>query len=38
MLKKLISFGFAPSGNLICFDYKNHEEDPIVVFWEHEDA
>ncbi|MEI4803435.1 SMI1/KNR4 family protein [Bacillus sp. FJAT-51639] len=36
--KELIPFAFDPAGNLICFDYKNHEEDPIVVFWEHEDA
>lgn len=27
-----------PAGNLICFDYKDHEENPIVVFWEHENA
>ncbi|MFB6468425.1 SMI1/KNR4 family protein [Cytobacillus sp. Hz8] len=27
-----------PAGNLICFDYKNHENNPIVVFWEHENA
>ncbi|MGH1325927.1 SMI1/KNR4 family protein [Bacillus pretiosus] len=27
-----------PAGNLICFDYKEHEENPIVVFWEHEGA
>ncbi|PGZ98490.1 1,3-beta-glucan synthase regulator [Bacillus pseudomycoides] len=36
--KELVPFGIDPAGNLICFDYKNHEEDPIVVFWEHEDA
>ncbi|ASI73563.1 SMI1/KNR4 family protein [Bacillus cereus] len=36
--KELIPFAFDPAGNLICFDYKNHEENPIVVFWEHEDA
>jgi len=34
----LIPFAFDPAGNLICFDYKNHEENPIVVFWEHEGA
>lgn len=32
----LVPFAFDPAGNLICFDYKNHKEDPIVVFWEHE--
>ncbi|NMD71269.1 SMI1/KNR4 family protein [Bacillus sp. DNRA2] len=36
--KKIIPFAFDPSGNLICFDYKNHEDNPIVVFWEHENA
>lgn len=36
--KKIIPFAFDPSGNLICFDYKNHEDDPIVIFWEHENA
>jgi hypothetical protein len=39
--KKLIPFAFDPSGNLICFDYKDckdYEDDPIVVFWEHENA
>jgi len=34
----LVPFAFDPAGNLICFDYKNHKEDPIVVFWEHEGA
>ncbi|SFD39298.1 SMI1 / KNR4 family (SUKH-1), partial [Bacillus sp. 491mf] len=36
--KELVLFGIDSAGNLICFDYKNHEENPIVVFWEHEDA
>lgn len=27
-----------PAGNLICLDYKNNTENPIVVFWEHENA
>ncbi|QWG42503.1 SMI1/KNR4 family protein (plasmid) [Bacillus mycoides] len=36
--KDVVHFGIDPAGNLICFDYKNHEENPIVVFWEHEDA
>ncbi|MDM5186248.1 SMI1/KNR4 family protein [Bacillus sp. DX4.1] len=34
----VIPFAIDPSGNLICFDYKNQKEDPIVVFWEHEGA
>ncbi len=36
--KKIIPFAFDPSGNLICFDYTDHEDNPIVVFWEHENA
>jgi hypothetical protein len=36
--KKIIPIVFDPSGNLICFDYKEHEDNPIVVFWEHENA
>ncbi|MDY0404691.1 SMI1/KNR4 family protein [Virgibacillus sp. 179-BFC.A HS] len=35
---KVIPFAFDPAGNLICFDYKDHEDNPIVVFWEHENA
>lgn len=34
----VIPFAFDPAGNLICFDYKNNEDSPIVVFWEHEGA
>ena len=34
----LVPFAFDPAGNLICFDYKDHEDSPIVVFWEHENA
>ena len=36
--KGLVPFAVDPAGNLICFDYKNHEYNPIVVFWEHENA
>ncbi|OAB45510.1 SMI1/KNR4 family protein [Paenibacillus glacialis] len=36
--KELIPIAFDPAGNLICFDYKNHKDEPIVVFWEHENA
>lgn len=36
--KELIPIAFDPAGNLICFDYKNHEGNPIVVFWEYENA
>ncbi|WP_332651328.1 SMI1/KNR4 family protein [Lysinibacillus sp. 54212] len=36
--KGLVPFGFDPAGNLICFDYKDNDDNPIVVFWEHENA
>jgi len=36
--KELIPFDFDPAGDLICFDYKDNENNPIVVFWEHENA
>lgn len=36
--KKIVPFAFDPAGNLICFDYKNDENNPVVVFWEHENA
>jgi hypothetical protein len=35
---EIIPFAFDPSGNLICFDYKDDEANPNVVFWEHENA
>ena len=35
---RVVPFAFDPAGNLICFDYKDHEDIPIVVFWEHENA
>jgi len=35
---EVVPFAFDPAGNLICFDYKGHKENPIVVFWEHENA
>jgi hypothetical protein len=36
--KKVIPFAFDPGGNLICFDYKDNEEKPVIVFWNHEGA
>lgn len=35
---KVIAFANDPAGNLICFDYKENEDNPIVVFWEPENA
>ncbi|MEW5568628.1 SMI1/KNR4 family protein [Rossellomorea marisflavi] len=34
----LVPFAFDLAGNLLCFDYKNHERNPVIVFWEHENA
>ncbi|CAH1225046.1 hypothetical protein PAECIP111890_05732 [Paenibacillus sp. JJ-223] len=34
----VIPFAFDPAGNLICFDYKESEDMPKIVFWEHEGA
>ncbi|WP_430482696.1 SMI1/KNR4 family protein [Rossellomorea marisflavi] len=34
----LVPFAFDPAGNLLCFDYKIHESNPAIVFWEHENA
>jgi len=36
--KGLVPFAFDPAGDLICFDYKDHGDNPIIVFWEHENA
>ena len=36
--QKVVPFAFDPAGNLLCFDYKDDENNPIVVFWEHENA
>ncbi len=36
--QKVVPFAFDPAGNLICFDYKDDENNPIVVFWEHENT
>ncbi|MEK5521408.1 SMI1/KNR4 family protein [Heyndrickxia sp. FSL W8-0423] len=36
--QKVFPIANDPAGNLICFDYKNNKENPIVVFWEHENA
>lgn len=34
--KKIIPFGRDPFGNLICFDYRKGEFEPVVVFFDHE--
>ncbi len=37
LTEKVIPFSEESFGNLICFDYMNNEQ-PIIVFWEHEKA
>ncbi|MBC6309914.1 SMI1/KNR4 family protein [Listeria sp. FSL L7-1582] len=34
----VIPFAFDPAGNLICFDYRNNQNNPTVVYWNHENA
>lgn len=36
--EKVFPIANDPAGNLICLDYKNNTDSPIVVFWEHENA
>lgn len=36
--KGLVPIVLDPAGNLVCFDYNNNYNSPIVVFWEHENA
>ena len=37
LIEKVIPFAEDPFGNLLCFDYRNNEQ-PTIVFWEHEKA
>lgn len=37
MIDEIIPFARDPFGNLLCFDYRNNDQ-PTVVFWEHEKA
>ncbi|WP_150275714.1 SMI1/KNR4 family protein [Paenibacillus tepidiphilus] len=36
-MKGLVPFGRDPFGNLICFDYRNTQESPPIVFFDHEE-
>ncbi|MBX4162504.1 MULTISPECIES: SMI1/KNR4 family protein [Priestia] len=36
--KKVFPIANDPARNLICLDYKNNIDNPIVVFWEHENV
>jgi len=37
LIEKIIPFAEDPFGNMICFDYRDNNQ-PVVVFWEHETA
>ncbi|KXY46992.1 MULTISPECIES: SMI1/KNR4 family protein [Bacillus] len=34
---KIYPFARDPFGNLLCFDYRNNTDSPIIVFWDHEE-
>ncbi|WLR43226.1 SMI1/KNR4 family protein [Bacillus carboniphilus] len=34
--KRMLPIADDPAGNLICFDFKDHEDNPSIVFWNHE--
>jgi len=36
LVDKIIPFAEDPFGNMICFDYRNDDTNPIVVFWDNE--
>ncbi len=34
--KRVLPFADDPFGNLICFDYRETDNNPPIVFWDHE--
>ncbi|MBQ3138575.1 MAG: SMI1/KNR4 family protein [Ruminococcus sp.] len=36
--KNLIAFGSDPFGNYWCFDYNNGNDEPVIVYYDHESA
>ncbi len=36
--EKIFPFAIDPAGNYICFDYRNDNMKPVIVFWDHEAA
>ncbi|MCL2360111.1 MAG: SMI1/KNR4 family protein [Candidatus Bathyarchaeota archaeon] len=36
LVNGIYPFAEDPFGNLICFDYRNNDDIPKVVFWDHE--
>lgn len=35
--RKIIPFGVDGGGNLMCFDYRESEYEPKIVFWKHDE-
>ncbi|MDA7028615.1 SMI1/KNR4 family protein [Bacillus sp. CLL-7-23] len=38
LIDNVIPFADDPAGNLFCFDYRRSSTDPVIVFWDHEEA
>ena len=36
--RKVYPIGSDPFGNYICFNYRENESNPCIVFWDHEKA
>lgn len=34
--EKIFPFGCDPAGNYICFDYRKSNNNPRIIFWDHE--
>ena len=32
----IVPFGYEIPGDLLCFDFKHHPENPSIVLWKHE--
>ncbi|MFC4620414.1 SMI1/KNR4 family protein [Camelliibacillus cellulosilyticus] len=38
LIKNIIPFARDPFGNFLCFDYRESDTKPKIVFWDHEEA
>jgi hypothetical protein len=38
LMKNIVPFADDPGGNLYCFDYRSYDDQPSIVFWDHEEA
>ncbi|WP_356724712.1 SMI1/KNR4 family protein [Paenibacillus sp. JJ-223] len=34
--ERIVPFGRDPFGNFLCFDYRSMQENPTIVFYDHE--